>query len=255
MLSGINPYIVSILPPVNTNPKSIVDIFPRPNPNGIESVLVNKLAAEEFLNKMLSQLKQNAVEIDSGLGYEEYVAITPDVQKLSMEITAGAKTDDEKMYRIEQWVQENIKYTSDIQEYGKSEYWATPTETIANVRGDCEDGAFLVHALGLASGVSSDKLRTYGGIVFDPSSNTPAGHGWTAYKRSIDGQWITLDWCYWAKHDSLDSRKPMSKDLNYIDDFWYVTADKTVETPIANKVRYASHLSNELKGNFSNFYA
>jgi len=253
---NINPVIVDLLPPVNSHPKSIVDILPQPK-NDISNILMNKFRAENNLRNMLSQLKNQSAALDSNLGYEKYVKVTPDVQKVALEITHGAKTDDEKMYRIEQWVQKNVTYTSDIKNYHQSEYWAFPSETLRNRKGDCEDGAFLIHALGLASGVDPEKLRTYGGVVYDPNSGGPGGHGWVAYERELDNEWITLDWCYWAKHSDLDSRKPMSEDLNYIDDMWYVTADKTVETPIANKVRYASggFHKDMIKGAYVNFKA
>lgn len=36
-----------------------------------------------------------------------------------------------------------IKYTEDIDLYGTVEYWARPTETLYNLKGDCEDTAVL----------------------------------------------------------------------------------------------------------------
>lgn len=105
---------------------------------------------------------------------------------------------------------------------------------------NCEDGAFLMHSLALASGISPDRLRTYGGLVWaDQYGYTTGGHAWTAYKRQTDEEWIITDWCYWAKDTPLAERDSMGSDVKYIDDYFYVQADKTVETPYVNKVRYA----------------
>lgn len=74
---------------------------------------------------------------------------------------------------------------------------------------------------------------------------------WTAYKRQTDEEWIITDWCYWAKDTPLAERDSMGSDLKYIDDYFYVQADKTVETPYVNKVRYAQ----KPVGMFRNIYA
>jgi hypothetical protein len=66
------------------------------------------------------------------------------------------------------------------------------------------------------------------------------GHAWTAYQREIDNEWIVLDWCYGTTDSPLAEREPMSEDLKYIDDYFFVQATKTVETPYANRVRFAT---------------
>ncbi len=64
-----------------------------------------------------------------------------------------------------------------------------------------------------------------------------------------DNEWVITDWCYWATDTPLSERQPMSEDYKYIDDYFYVQAGRTVETPYANKVRYAY---NEDKGSMFN---
>jgi hypothetical protein len=154
------------------------------------------------------------------------------------------------MWKIEQWVQNNITYVSDEKNYGQSELWAYPTVTLNKESGDCEDGAFLMHSLALHAGIPPERLRTYGGLVWaDNYGITTGGHAWTSYKRETDDAWIITDWCYWAKDTPLSERQPMSGDFKYIDDYFYVEAGKTVETPYANKVRYAQQIP---KGMFVN---
>ena len=45
---------------------------------------------------------------------------------------------------ITYWVANNIDYEEDISQYGESDYWATPQETIDSGEGDCEDFAVLI---------------------------------------------------------------------------------------------------------------
>ena len=51
------------------------------------------------------------------------------------------------------FVQTSIRYTSDQELYGCSEFWATPLETLYLHRGDCEDTSVLLCSLYLAMGL------------------------------------------------------------------------------------------------------
>lgn len=103
---------------------------------------------------------------------------------------------------------------------------------------NCEDGSFLIHSIGLNAGVPYDRLRTYGGLVVCGEGAAGGGHGWTTYKREDDNEWVTLDWCYYPTNKDLYERTPMKDDEKYIDDYWYLNAVSTVETPFTNKVRF-----------------
>ena len=92
-------------------------------------------------------LIQFGQETDSGLGYEKYLQFpNAELQALANTIVSPSDTSDEKIYKIEQWVQENIRYVSDTENYGVPELWAYPTVTLKRGEGDCEDGAFLIHS-------------------------------------------------------------------------------------------------------------
>lgn len=241
--------ITPLLPKTPKQPKHIVDIIPMPD-SGIYNILTDMMNIKWVA---ISYTKQLSTEQDSGADYERYLQFpNSQISALARTIVNPGDTSDTKMYKIEQWVQDNIKYVSDTENYGTPEMWAYPTVTLQKKSGDCEDGAFLMHSLALASGVSPDKLRTYGGLVWaDQYGYTTGGHAWTAYKRETDGEWIITDWCYWAKDTPLAERESMGSDVKYIDDYFYVQADKTVETPYVNKVRYAQKPT----GMFRNIYA
>jgi predicted transglutaminase-like cysteine proteinase len=186
-------------------------------------------------------LIQFGQETDSGLGYEKYLQFpNAKLQAVANTIVSSSDNSDEKVYKIEQWVQDNVRYVSDTENYGVPELWSYPSVTVERGTGDCEDGAFLIHSLALHAGVSPDRLRTYGGIVYaDEYGLSTGGHAWTAYRREIDDQWVIADWCYWAKDTPLAERIPMADEHKYIDDYFYIEVGRTVETPLTNKVRYA----------------
>ncbi|QOG11367.1 transglutaminase-like cysteine peptidase [Arcobacter sp. FWKO B] len=48
------------------------------------------------------------------------------------------KTEEEKIELINDFFN-NVKYASDIKNYGVTDYWATPFEFLARDQGDCED--------------------------------------------------------------------------------------------------------------------
>jgi len=194
---------------------------------------INKIKMS-WMNLKISMLEGQESEED----YSMYLQFpNADIKALVNTIVSPGDTNDEKAYKILMWVQENIEYKSDIENYKTSEYWALPILTARMGSGDCEDGAFLIHSLMLNAGIQYEKVRTYGGLVFAGVGATTGGHGWTAYQREVDDKWVSLDWCYYANKDPIAERTPMKYELQYILDWFYVNAKKTIETPFVNKVR------------------
>ena len=136
---------------------------------------------------------------------------------------------------------DNIGYLSDAENYGYAELCAPPVWTLSKTLGDCEDGAFLIHSLALNAGVPADRLRTYGGLVetgVGAMSDEPlAGHGWTAYRRERDNEWVVVDFSYYPNYELMSSRTPMKEDDRYVDDFWYMDLREWVNTPYSNRIR------------------
>jgi predicted transglutaminase-like cysteine proteinase len=238
----LNAIDITPLLPKQSKPKTIIDILPKPK-NDLISMLYDAMNYIVETKIALIQLNNQAVtgDVDSGADYERYLQYpNGTIKALAASIVKPSDDADTKMYKIEQWVKNNITYVSDIKQYRTSELWAYPTMTVNSKEGDCEDGAFLMHSLALHVGIDPDRLRTYGGIVITSDGTGVGGHAWTAYKRESDDEWIVLDWCYWPKSTALSERGSMSEDLKYIDDYFFVQATKTVETPYANRVRMAS---------------
>jgi len=235
-ISGIDitPLLpASIWPVVRSRPNM------RPDKSGIlppaQNLLNDRLRIQmSWVQLQMSGIGEGAADND----YRMYLEFPNSrVEAVAMSIVNRTDTNDVKAYKIMMWVQENIEYKTDTENYGQPERWARPTETLAIMSGDCEDGAFLTHSLMLSAGIPWDRVRTYGGLV-EAGTNAPlGGHGWTVYKRETDNQWVPVDWCYYPEDTPLAERTRIQDDLRYWDDFWLVDAMKTVETPLYNSVR------------------
>jgi predicted transglutaminase-like cysteine proteinase len=159
------------------------------------------------------------------------------LKKLAFTIVNPTDSNDVKMRKITSWVVRNIQYKTDDENYGHEELWAAPTMTLAKRSGDCEDGAFLIHSLALNAGVPASRLRTYGGLVKAGVGAATGGHGWTAYRRESDNEWVVFDFSYYPNALPASQRPLMSKDKRYIDDYFYMTLSEYVTTEYSNRVR------------------
>jgi hypothetical protein len=108
----------------------------------------------------------------------------------------GGVTNDEKMLNIQRWVTQNIQYIGDDLNQSAIEYWQFPFETILLRNGDCEDGAILIGSMAINMGIPPFRIRVVAGLV-QPAPTAPnGGHGYIAYLRESDNQWVAIDWCY-----------------------------------------------------------
>lgn len=241
--------VAALLPTVSVFPK--VTFLPMVSSK--MSPLVNNLLGdiqriqENWMQLKLEMIYGKKLETNKYGKYLEYP--NAEIHALAMSIVGSAVTNDEKAWLITVWVQENIEYKSDLANYGKGEFWALPSLTLKNESGDCEDGAFLIHSLMLNAGIPWERIRTYGGLVYAGPGALGGGHGWTAYKRETDNEWVILDWCYHAKKTPIADRILMVDDLKYFDDFFYVSKKETVETPYTNAVKNPPALACGLKIN------
>ena len=64
-------------------------------------------------------------------------------------------TNMQKAWVVMSFVQDVISYQTDSAQYGQSEYWAYPIETMYSGKGDCEDTAILFCAIGSELGLDT----------------------------------------------------------------------------------------------------
>ena len=191
---------------------NIGDTIPDVAPAGAYFPIADIFNQKYEFSIMYFQFNQKSgVNSGSGDDYEKYLQFPNQrLSNLANSIVDTSDSDDEKIYKIEQWVINNIDCVRDINKYGTEEFWAYPAITLNRGSGDCEDGAFLIHSLALHAGVPKDRLRTYGGFVeAEGGSFLLAGHAWTAYMREADHEWVEVDWCNYPTDVPLSARMAM----------------------------------------------
>ena len=103
--------------------------------------------------------------------------------------------DEAKLRKINDFVNRNITFDSDINVWQQTDYWATPLETIGIGRGDCEDFAILKYVSLRQTGVPTAKLRL---IYVKAQLQTPMGpqtqaHMVLAYYANPSAEPLILD--------------------------------------------------------------
>lgn len=68
-------------------------------------------------------------------------------------------TESTKVQRVNDFFNQRIRHEDDADVWGQSDYWATPMETLAQGRGDCEDFAIAKYFTLLEIGVPASRLR------------------------------------------------------------------------------------------------
>ena len=68
-------------------------------------------------------------------------------------------SDNEKLHLANQFANRRIRFTSDSDHWNKSDYWATPIESLGTKGGDCEDFAIFKYFTLKAMGVDESKMR------------------------------------------------------------------------------------------------
>jgi predicted transglutaminase-like cysteine proteinase len=102
---------------------------------------------------------------------------------------------DEKLNRINEFVNRRIAWGDDKDIWGQPDYWATPIETLGRGAGDCEDFAILKYYSLIDLGIPATKLR----LIYVKAQNvnfTDSGaqaHMVMAYYSSPDAEPMILD--------------------------------------------------------------
>jgi predicted transglutaminase-like cysteine proteinase len=76
-----------------------------------------------------------------------------------LETAVTFKTTEEKLRRVNEFFNRRIQFGDDQQIWGQSDYWATPMETLAKGKGDCEDFTIAKYFTLINAGVANEQLR------------------------------------------------------------------------------------------------
>jgi predicted transglutaminase-like cysteine proteinase len=118
--------------------------------------------------------------------------VTTNAEEIRTAVKIILSTESGKPYNefnaLRDWVATRIFYKSDQDNFGVSDYWQFPLETLERGTGDCEDIAILLCSLLRASGVPADQVYV--------AIGTPKGtEGYHAYllERYSKGVWSMIE--------------------------------------------------------------
>lgn len=101
----------------------------------------------------------------------------------------------EKLRRINDFFNRRIQFADDIQIWGQTDHWATPIETLARGKGDCEDFTIAKYFTLLGAGIENEQLRLIyvKAKIGGPASNVIQAHMVLAFYPAPDAEPLILD--------------------------------------------------------------
>jgi hypothetical protein len=119
---------------------------------------------------------------------EEIYEKLPPVHKAKF-ISRKEGSFDFRVDVIKEYISKHIAYQKPSPEFDP---WLFPQETLTLKKGDCEDRAFLMASLMLASGISKYVVRVAFGKISDRTNRKKSDHVWVMYKNE-KGVWQLIE--------------------------------------------------------------
>jgi predicted transglutaminase-like cysteine proteinase len=119
------------------------------------------------------------------------VAALPSLQAMLAE--ARAQDELHRLVTVNRFFNSQVAFRPDIEIWGQDDYWASPLQTLALGRGDCEDFVIAKYASLLAADVAMDRLRLVYVRARMPDQGAPVPHMVLAYYASPGAEPMILD--------------------------------------------------------------
>ena len=121
---------------------------------------------------------------------------------------------DNRIIKILKFVYKDVKYKSDYDVWGNSEYWATAIETLDKGTDDCDGLNALIYILARLAGIPKFTLWCNIG------QTAHGGHFWLTYYS--DGNWYAIDSTYYPDTRPINFRPEFKLDVKTYQDIWHV---------------------------------
>ena len=148
----------------------------------------------------------------------------PDSKLKNLALSLRKKDTDTTIINILKWVHENIKYTRDIDNFGRTEYWADANLTYSLGKDDCDGMNGLIYILARLAGIGSQCLYCAIGSVIG------GGHFWVLYYSTTHNKLVAIDSTYYYNSKQIKTR-PLFKLGNKYKTIWYVFNENSVFKP------------------------
>lgn len=124
------------------------------------------------------------------LGPGAVAALAP----LQAMMTESRQQDElSRLVLVNRFFNNTIQFRSDLEVWGQDDYWASPLQTLATGRGDCEDYVIAKYAVLLAIDVPMDRLRLVYVRARLPDQAAPLAHMVLAYYPAPGAEPLILD--------------------------------------------------------------
>jgi len=117
---------------------------------------------------------------------------------------------DRLIVDILKYVNKNIRYVTDRNNFGYTERWEDLTETVKRKKGDCENMNALIYTMARMAGIPSYLLWCCTGLT-----TTNEGHYWLLYFSPKKAKFYSIDATYKPNKSYLQYRQPFSIGKNY----------------------------------------
>lgn len=147
-------------------------------------VLAFGLAAALDADRLLATLQRLG---GNAAGFRDWQKLLADSRELA--------SAQDRLKRVNEFFNRRLQFADDIEIWGQSDYWATPMETLARGRGDCEDFTIAKYFTLLGAGIPNEQLR----LVYvrarlgGPASSVQQAHMVLAYYATPDAEPLVLD--------------------------------------------------------------
>lgn len=132
---------------------------------------------------------------------------------------------DATIINILKYVIKNIKYESDLSNYGRYEFWAEASMTLQLKKDDCDGMNGLIWVLGRLAGIPDMILYCCIGDV------NGGGHFWLNYWSPQHDKLVVIDSTYYPSIDQIKDRDSFVLSKTGYINIWYVFNSKMVYKP------------------------
>ncbi|WP_230404560.1 MULTISPECIES: transglutaminase-like cysteine peptidase [Undibacterium] len=114
---------------------------------------------------------------------------------LNLMASLGDQSVEVKLQRVNSFFNKKLSYFEDIEIWGQSDYWATPLESMAKGKADCEDFVIAKYFSLRSLNIPDSQLRLVyvKAKIGGPNSSIQQAHMVLAYYPNVDGEPVILD--------------------------------------------------------------
>ena len=147
------------------------------------------------------------------------------LQQLNQSLQSASEM--EKLQQVNDFFNLKIRFTNDLELWGKTDYWATPLESIGRQAGDCEDFTIAKYIFLKALHIDNNRLRlTYvRAVIAHDGSQSSQAHMVLSYYATPQSEPLILDNLN-AEILPASSRKDLSPIFSFNDKGLWIGASK-----------------------------